>query len=63
MHLGARHYWGRWLRVQVPPLIFFKFKSFFVAEVLEFDAEVEYQKTVIDKGLIYILINWSFTYT
>ena len=57
MHLGARHSWGSWLRVQVPPLLFSNSKavrSFFVAEVLEFDAAVENQKTVIDKGLKYV---------
>ena len=57
MHLGVRHSWGSRLRVQVPPLIFSNSKairSFFVAEVLEFDAVVEYQKTVTDKGLIYV---------
>ena len=55
MHLGARHSWGSRLRVKVTPLIFSNSKavrSFFVAEVLEFDAEVEYQRTVIDKGLL-----------
>ena len=57
MHLGARHSWGSWLRVQVPPLMFSNSKavrSFFAAEVLEFDSAVEYKKTVIDKGLIYV---------
>ena len=41
MHLGARHNSGS--RLNVTPLLFFKFKavrSFFDAEVLEFDAEV-----------------------
>ena len=51
MHLGARHSLGSRLRVQVRPFIFSNSKavrSFFVAEM-------EYQKAVIDKGLIYVL--------
>ena len=53
MHLGARHSWASQLRVQVPPLIFSNSKavrSFFLVE----NAEVGYQKTLIDKGLIYV---------
>ena len=55
MHPGTRHSWGSRLRVQLLPSFFQipkLWKVFFVAKVLEFDAEVEYQKTVIDKGLI-----------